>query len=170
MEVKLAYNKLHIFKMYSLMSYDGFKSIHLWNHHHNQSSKHIYHPKTPPCSSVSPSFPPPSPVNRWSAVTTHSPAFSRILIIYSLDSFTQHNYFEHFLFYWFLERKRKGETDRQTDINLLFNSFMHSLVASCMCPDWRSTLQPWRIGMTLWPTELPVQDNMIILRVTRIQF
>ena len=29
---------------------------------------------------------------------------------------------------------------------MLFHLFMHSLVDSCMCPDYSSNLQPWRIG------------------------
>ena len=36
---------------------------------------------------------------------------------------------------------REKERDRQTDIHL----FLYSMVASCLCPDGRSSLQPWRI-------------------------
>ena len=49
------------------------------------------------------------------------------------------------------------ERDRQIDIDLLFHLRMHSLVAFCMCPDQVSNPQAWPIGMTLHPTELPVQ-------------
>ena len=45
------------------------------------------------------------------------------------------------------ERERKGEGER--NIALLFHFFMHSLVDSCMCPDWGSNLQPWCVGTTL---------------------
>ena len=47
----------------------------------------------------------------------------------------------YFLFIHFRERVR--------NIHLLFHLFMHSLIASCMCPDWRSNPQPWLIGTTL---------------------
>ena len=43
---------------------------------------------------------------------------------------------------------------RETDTHIdLFNSVMHSLVASCMCPN----LRPWHMGMMLQPTELTDQ-------------
>ena len=38
---------------------------------------------------------------------------------------------------------------------------MHSLVDFCMCPDWGSNPQPWRITMTPLPTELPGQGSLI---------
>ena len=47
------------------------------------------------------------------------------------------------------ERGRERERERERMNDLLFHLLMHSLAASCMCPDWRSNLQPWRIGMTL---------------------
>ena len=34
-------------------------------------------------------------------------------------------------------RVRERERERERDINLLFHLFMHSLVASYMCPDWK---------------------------------
>ena len=46
-------------------------------------------------------------------------------------------------------RERKKETDRQTSINLLLHPFVHSLVDSCMCPDWRLNLQLWSMRTTL---------------------
>ena len=44
--------------------------------------------------------------------------------------------------------ERENETDRQTDIDIdsLFPLFVHSLVDSCLCPDWGSNPQPWCIG------------------------
>lgn len=39
------YNKLHLYKMYSL-SFDI--CTHLWNHLHNQDNEHIYHPQKNP--------------------------------------------------------------------------------------------------------------------------
>ena len=44
------------------------------------------------------------------------------------------------------EREKERERERERGINL-FHLFMHSLVASCMCPDWGSNSQPWCIGM-----------------------
>lgn len=35
---------------------------------------------------------------------------------------------------------------------------MHSLVYSCLCPDWGLNLQLWHVWMILQPTELPGQD------------
>ena len=55
-----------------------------------------------------------------------------------------------------LERKSEGERERERNISLLFHLVMHSLVASCMCPDQRSNLQAWHVGTTLYPTKLPV--------------
>ena len=40
------------------------------------------------------------------------------------------------------ERKR----ERERNINLLFHLFMHSLVASHMCPDLGRNTQLWRTG------------------------
>ena len=44
--------------------------------------------------------------------------------------------------------KREGERDRES-VYLLFHLLKHSLVASYMCPDWRSNLQPWHIRKIL---------------------
>ena len=57
------------------------------------------------------------------------------------------------------------ERGRERNINLLFHLFVHSLVDSCIFPDWGLSLQPWLIGTT---TELPRQGsffffNQIIL-------
>ena len=41
---------------------------------------------------------------------------------------------------------------------------MHSLVASCMCPDQRLNPQPWCIEMMLEPTELPDQGQYVALK------
>lgn len=37
----MTYDKLHIFNMYNLMSFDI--SLDLWNHHHNEDSEYIHH-------------------------------------------------------------------------------------------------------------------------------
>ena len=42
----------------------------------------------------------------------------------------------------FRERRAGGKRN----IDLLFHLFMHSLVASCMCPDQGSNLQLWHVG------------------------
>ena len=39
--------------------------------------------------------------------------------------------------------------EEEREINLLFHLFMHSLVDSCMCPDWRLNLKSWHTGMAL---------------------
>lgn len=39
----------------------------------------------------------------------------------------------------------------------MFRLGRHSLVDSYLCPDLGSNPQPWRIGMTLQPAELPSQ-------------
>ena len=49
-------------------------------------------------------------------------------------------FFNLFLNLLILERERKEggrgrEKEKEKDIDLLFQLFMHSLVASCMCPD-----------------------------------
>ena len=60
-----------------------------------------------------------------------------------------------FVFIDFKERERKGEREKERSIDLLFYLFMHSSVASCMCPNRGSNLQLWCIEMMLQPTELP---------------
>ena len=41
-------------------------------------------------------------------------------------------------------RQREREIEKNTE--LLFHLFMHSLVDSCVCPDWGSDMQPRLIG------------------------
>lgn len=43
----------------------------------------------------------------------------------------------------------KNTDFRERNIDLLLHLVMHSLIASCMYPDWRSEPQPWHIKMTL---------------------
>ena len=47
----------------------------------------------------------------------------------------------------FRERGRGSERERERNISLLIQLFMHSLVASCMYPDWGPNPQPWHIGI-----------------------
>ena len=63
------------------------------------------------------------------------------------------SFFPSFLNLLILERGRGRK--RKSNIKLLFHLFIHSLVVSCMYPDWRLNLQLWHIGMTLSPNELP---------------
>ena len=49
-------------------------------------------------------------------------------------------FFLGLFFFSFREREREEGKERETDLS--FYLFVHSLVASCMCPDWRSHLQP----------------------------
>ena len=44
---------------------------------------------------------------------------------------------------------RETDRERQTEVDLLFHLFMHSLVASCMCPGGRLSPRPWCIGTVL---------------------
>ena len=61
------------------------------------------------------------------------------------------------------------ETERERNIDLLFCLFMHPLVDSYMCPDQGLNLQPWCMGTTLQPTELPGQGTMCtILKKTSL--
>ena len=41
-----------------------------------------------------------------------------------------------------------GKREGERNIDLLFYLCMHSLVASCMCHDWRWNRQPWHSGTT----------------------
>ena len=43
----------------------------------------------------------------------------------------------------------RGVEGREGNINLFFHLFVHSSVASWMCPDWGSNLQTWHIGTML---------------------
>ena len=58
-------------------------------------------------------------------------------------------YFFFLIFKLILEREGKGEQERETETeterNLMFSLSMPSLIASCICPDWRSNLQPWHM-------------------------
>ena len=49
--------------------------------------------------------------------------------------------FERLFFFFNLLILERGGGERERNINLLLHLFMHSLVASCMCPDSRSNLQ-----------------------------
>ena len=52
-----------------------------------------------------------------------------------------------FLFIDFREREeRRGREEERENIDLLLHPSMHSLVDSCMCPDWGLNLQTWGIG------------------------
>ena len=54
------------------------------------------------------------------------------------------------LHFYLLILEREGERN----INLLFHLFIHSLVDSCMSPNWGSNPQPWHIRTMLQPAEL----------------
>ena len=47
-------------------------------------------------------------------------------------------FFRRFFYWLILDSERKGGIERERNINLLFHLLMHSLVDSCMCPDWGS--------------------------------
>ena len=61
----------------------------------------------------------------------------------------------------------KGEIDRwinrERERDLLFHLLMHSLVASCMCPDRGPNLQTLPIRPTLQPIELPGQGHSLLI-------
>ena len=52
-----------------------------------------------------------------------------------------------------------SQRERERNINLLSHSFIHSLVDSCMCPDWGSNLQRWHVWTTLQTTEPLCQSS-----------
>ena len=71
-------------------------------------------------------------------------------------------FYLRFSFHWFFGRGgRERGRERERD-HALFHRFMHSLVDSCMCPDWGSNLQAGRIKTTLSPTELPGQGSPVL--------
>ena len=43
----------------------------------------------------------------------------------------------------------KREKEGERTIDLLFQLFMHSLIESCMCPDWGLNLLLWCVGTML---------------------
>lgn len=47
--------------------------------------------------------------------------------------------------------------ERKRDISLLSHLLVHSLDASCMCPDGGPNLQPWHIRTMLSPAKLSSQ-------------
>ena len=49
--------------------------------------------------------------------------------------------------------EKKGEGERGKNFGMLFDASTHSLVDSCVCPDWGWNLQPWSTGTMLQPTE-----------------
>ena len=87
-----------------------------------------------------------------------------VIYVVNIKILSGQNYHLHsfiFLFIDFRERERKGrgkeggregerkKEERLRNINFLFHLFTHSLVASCMCSDWRSNPQFWCMGTTL---------------------
>lgn len=67
-DIKLIYNKLHIFEVHDLRSFDI--SVHLWTHHHNQDNEiHTHFPQTLSLRLSNPSFLILFPIlgNCWSA-------------------------------------------------------------------------------------------------------
>lgn len=56
-----------------------------------------------------------------------------------------------FIDWFWRDRKRERGTEkyRERKMDLLFHLSIHSLVDSCLCPDWGSKPQPWCIGMVL---------------------
>ena len=85
---------------------------------------------------------------------TGSLAFSASSVcLHSLACGLSPIFFKIFI-YWLILEKEEGE---ERDIALLFQLFMHSSVSSRRCPDQELNLQPWCMGTTLQPTELPGQ-------------
>ena len=73
------------------------------------------------------------------------------LVLYFFWTFPHASFLIVNFMYWFYREEGK-ETggDRKRNIDLLFHLLMHSLVASCMCLDWGSNLQPWHVRRTLY--------------------
>ena len=64
------------------------------------------------------------------------------------------------------ETEWEGERQRERNADLLSHLFMHSPIASRMCPDWGLNLQPWCTGIMLQPTELPGQGPFVFFIFT----
>ena len=62
---------------------------------------------------------------------------SYLLLIHSIFFF-----FKKFIDFRETEEGEGRGRKREGDVNLLFHLFMHSLVDSCMCPDWELNPQP----------------------------
>ena len=62
---------------------------------------------------------------------------------------------------------REREEGRERNIDPLLHPSMRSLTGSRMCLDWRWNSQPWCLGTTLQPAELPSQrfSRIIILNL-----
>ena len=60
------------------------------------------------------------------------------------------------LFIDFRDRGRTERRERERERHrLVFHLFMHTLVDSCVCPDWGPNMPSWTIGKTLSATVLP---------------
>ena len=65
--------------------------------------------------------------------------------------------FAHDIIWLFFHLQNWLEREREREIDLLFHLSTHSLADSCVRPDWGWNPQPWHIGTTFYPTELPSQ-------------
>ena len=103
--------------------------------------------------------------NAWHSVrhTIRDQSTEAAMIVKSCSEFRSHLIVLYYFFLHFFERERKGEREtkreKEENIDQFLHLFMHSLVASYMCPDQTLKPQPWHIGRTLLPTELPGQGN-----------
>ena len=55
--------------------------------------------------------------------------------------------FKKIIFIYYIDLRGRG---KEGEMSICFSHlFMHSLVDSCVCPDWRSDPRPWHIGTML---------------------
>ena len=81
------------------------------------------------------------------------------LILSSQSGLTNFRCF--FSFFFFLTDWFERGKERQRNTDLFFHLLMHSLVASCMCPDQGLNPQLWRLGTTPQPSYLARAESVI---------
>ncbi|KAF6119949.1 hypothetical protein HJG60_010316 [Phyllostomus discolor] len=118
--------------------------------HHNQDLGNLYHPQR---SSLRPSFhsvfPSPALGNHFSNFSYHQLVVS-ISFLFLFFFFCKNTFY--FLKFMFIDFGKRGERNIS-----LFYLFMHSLVDSHMCSNWRLNPQDWCTWTRLQPTGLPGQ-------------
>ena len=90
-------------------------------------------------------------ISSWLITPSNLPCLPTVSAFYSSFPITAFSLllFSFCLFIDFREREKERQRRGEREIDLLFHLFMHSLVASSMCPHWGLNLQPCHIGLTL---------------------
>ena len=77
---------------------------------------------------------------------------------------------QHFLFIYLLKRERVRGGGERGGHDLLFHVLMHSLVASCMCPDQGPNPQPWcRVGWHCNQLSYPASACFLLFKQSSIK-